>query len=142
MLVLKYIKIKSNYKLMSKSINLGDSTTRLYNRYKYMVTVAKNQKRDKVLLDEIHSVLHYITQCYPTIEFKETVYEIAKYNQLHSHSIVFINKKIRYASISKYNDFRIYWRPIFDLKGARSYLTKVVKNQKIQKQILNRNLLL
>ncbi len=109
-------------------------------QYKYMVTIRKFQVKAKVLLDEIHSVLHYIKEKHPSIVYKQTVYEIdPKYGQLHAHSIVYISEKIVFASISKCGSFRIYWRPIFDLKGARRYLSKVVKTQEIQKEILKRN---
>ncbi len=130
---------------MNKHLKLGDSTTRQYitKRYRYMITIRKHQVKDKVLLDEIHSVLHHIQLLYPNIRFMQTVYEIdPKYEQLHCHSIVHVNTKIRFASISKFKGFRIFWRPIFDIKGARSYLTKVIKTNKQQKILLNRNLLL
>ncbi len=123
--------------------NLGDSTAETRQWYKYMVTIRKFQVKDKVMVDELNQVIRYIIRLYPSIKCRKTVYEVdPTYGQLHCHAIVCVNTRIKFASVSKYNNFRIYWRPIFDMKGAKSYLTKVVKSQKIQKQIINRNLLL
>ncbi len=126
---------------MYKHHNLGE---RLAERqYKYMLTVRKYQVKDKVFIDELQQVIAFINRSYPSCQFMQTVYEVdPTYNQLHLHAIVYFNHKFRYSSVSRYKNFRIYWRPVFDLKGARAYLNKVVKSSKIQRHILNRNLLL
>ncbi len=125
---------------MYNSLNLGVNSSE--RQYKYMVTIRKFQTKHKVVMTDIHTVLDYIIKKYPSLRFMQTVYEVdPTYQQLHAHSIVFLHQQIKFASISRCGDFRIYWRPIFDLKGARSYLTKVVKSQKIQQNILLHNLI-
>ncbi len=126
---------------MYNSLNLGANSSE--RQYKYMVTIRKFQTKDKVFVSDIQTVITFLENKFSTLQFKQIVYEVdSTYNQLHFHAIVYISQRIKFAQTSRCGNFRIYWRPIFDLKGARSYLTKIVKTQQIQKQILNRNLLL
>ncbi len=91
-----------------------------------MITIRKYQVKDDVSKNELYAALDYVSAKFPSIQFKQTVFEIdPNYSQLHAHSIVFLKEKVEWATVSSFKDFRIYWRPIFDLRGARDYLNKV-----------------
>ncbi len=114
--------------------------TRKTRQFLYMVTIHKYQKKDFVTHIEILEVVNWLYSRIPFMKTKNLVFEIDhKYLQLHGHCFVRTNEPISFKKHCKHNGFGVYWRPIYDYKGACDYLKKQVKNKYEQDQILLEN---
>lgn len=125
------------------TMNRSNGTLRVQNKreYIYMVTIRKFQVKDFVSSNELINIQGYVMQYLnyqPT--FRHTVFEVdKKYMQLHMHFIVKSNKKICFKNICRYNQFRIYWVPVYSIKNVIMYLEKDVYNMYMQGQLIDTN---
>ncbi len=109
-------------------------------KYVYMLTIAKHQVKTYVQKEDITETVSLLKRKLVQLRTHETCYELSpKYHQLHAHIIVSTPKKVYYKDNCSINGFRLQWSPVFDIKGARNYLTKDATNQYEQEAILMEN---
>ncbi len=101
----------------------------------YLITICKAQKLDYVDESELRSVMSYLFE--HKHYFKDYTFERhGKYRQLHCHAIV--DTQPIYKTF-KVIPFRVYYSPVYDIKGAMNYLHKDAYNRYRQEQILAEN---
>lgn len=108
-----------------------------------MVTIRKHKVKDfvdKYTLDAIHLQIKKRLNDFYMLNW---CYEIDQYDSLHLHGLARTRKRVKYKSISKIADFRIFWRQITphngDIKKVQKYLKKQAHNAESQKEILTTN---
>ncbi len=112
--------------------------------YRYMITIRKHQVKDYVSKEDLDIVYNKLNTklLNDNIKqiYKKVVYEIdPHYNQLHSHCLLYISQRPLFKRYSSFIGFRVFWRPIYDLKGAIGYLEKDAYNEFAQELILIEN---
>ncbi len=107
----------------------------------YMITIQKHKKTLFVSIDDIQSVLEVLKERFPSFVLGCHSYEIGTtYRQLHLHGIVTLKESFYYKYNNSINGFRLQWRPLYNKKGALSYILKDTHGQKeIQDEILSLN---
>ena len=110
-------------------------------KYTYMVSVSHPQKKkwvSKLDLDHIMSTLHGRVP-YTLLLLK---YELGKrYKQLHIHSIIEVHRKVQFKKeeLTRIGEFKVDWKPVFNLAGAINYMSKQSRNADEQAEILEQN---
>jgi len=106
----------------------------------YLITIAKHQVKDYVHKSDLDNIVVRLKTKHDTLHVIDCVYEISdKYRQLHIHAIARLGHTISYKQNNSFNGYRVQWSPIYNWKGALSYLTKVVKSKYRQEQIFAEN---
>ncbi len=109
----------------------------------YMVTVRRHQVKDFVTVCDLLNVLDHLiihdlgwASCSAT----NIVFEIDDtYHQLHLHCIFTSDRQFQYYKYTNPGAYRIHFRKVYDVIGARAYLEKQVKNEYIQDQLVHIN---
>ena len=107
----------------------------------YMITIQKHKKTLYVTLADIQSVLETLKERFPSFQLGCHSYEVGDtYKQLHLHGICTLKESFYYKYNNSINGFRLQWRPLYNKKGALSYILKDTHGQKeIQDEILSLN---
>lgn len=112
-------------------------------QYIYMVTIRKHQVKDFVTVSDLTDRLTWlVTTLGRSVEFTidTTVFEVdPKYMQLHLHCILTATSNFKYYKLTKNKGFRIHFRKVYDLTGAKGYLMKQVRNDYVQDQLIDEN---
>ncbi len=91
----------------------------------YFVTIQKPQKKEYVDATELHMVKKELKSKMPTMQVYKSTLELGKeYKQLHLHLLMRIAHSVYFKNYSKINGMRLYWRPIYNISGIDSYLSK------------------
>ncbi len=118
----------------------SDDMNNSMHKYVYMLTIAKHQVKKYIKKINILSVVSLLKKKLNLLRTHESCYELSpKYHQLHAHIIVSMPKKVYYKDNNSLDGFRLQWSPVFDINGARKYLTKDATNKYTQEAILMEN---
>ncbi len=112
----------------------------------YLLTISAQQKNDFIQKWQLDDVCLWLKMNIASLHIQPLVYETSgKYNQLHLHAIVTIDKYLSYRPFTAYgeknktlNTFRIQWSKVDNLSGALQYLQKDLWYES-QGEILIRN---
>lgn len=103
----------------------------------YMITIRKHQVKDYVSISDLRDVVIWLKCRLPFIKIDNVVYEIdSTYRQLHLHCILRSPLDFKYNQHTKCWGYRIHYRKVYDLSGARGYLSKQVSNIYEQQELL------
>ncbi len=107
----------------------------------YMLTVQKHKKTDFVSVDDLLSVFSVLHSRFPSFRVGSHSYEVGnKYHQLHFHGLVTLSESFYYKRNCSINGFHLQWRPLYNKKGALSYIFKDTHdNNALQDNILITN---
>ncbi len=106
--------------------------------YIYLITIRKCQTNDFVTKCQLTCLLEklLIKLGFRVDRITNIVYELAKYNQLHLHCIIYCNRSFRITHYNRMGQFFIHFKPVYDLGGAKGYLTKQVSCTARQDEVI------
>ncbi len=111
----------------------------------YMVTIRCSQVKKFITVSMLRDVMLWLKMSIDHMYVYKHVYETSgKYQQLHMHSIVSVDKGFTFRPYTAYGDkryckpYHIDWTKIQDITGAYKYLAKDQWYQE-QNEILIRN---
>ncbi len=97
----------------------------------YLLTISCQQKKDFIQKYQLDEVCLWLKMNIASLHIQPYVYETSgKYNQLHYHAIVSVDKYFRFkpftacGSIETTNTFRVQWSKVDNLSGALQYIQK------------------
>lgn len=117
------------------------------NSYNYYLVTIKTYGKSYTKADELYSFYNKCKRTFPLSEWSDLrVLEYPASGRLHLHTILIIDKKVRYSKIMKsLNTKRIYIHlksfPHQDYNNIRNYLLKQVPNHSIQNDMLIENIM-
>ncbi len=115
MATLKYSRSKATFK-----------TQRLH----YFITIQKFQKLDYVSPAELDTVERFLRDDIKDLQILSKVYELGgKYYQLHTHLIISTFHDIYFKKYSKYGNFRVWWKPVYNERTLNQYFQKQSTNK-------------
>ncbi len=106
----------------------------------YMVTISSQQKKAHISVNQLDSVVDYLSKQIDSLSIIQSVYEnTGHYQQLHYHAIVNVPKDFRYYRFTKYGSnnltlqtYSINWGRVYNLRRAITYLNKDLQHQSQQ----------
>ncbi len=112
----------------------------------YLLTISCQQKTDFIQKYQLDEVCLWLKMNIASLHIQPHVYETSgKYNQLHYHALVSVDKYFYYRPFTAYGEknktistFRIQWSKVDNLSGALQYLRKDLWHAS-QGEILIRN---
>ncbi len=106
-------------------------------RLLYFITIEKAQKKDYVTPSELDTVLAELNEKIPDLQIISSVYELGgKYYQLHSHIIVSTFLDIYFKKYSKFGNFRVWWKAVYNKPCLNRYMLKQCHNSHEQENLL------
>ncbi len=142
-----------NTRNINKKYNISKHTGRSLRRqalrtkreYIYMITIRKHQVKDFVDVGVLRTILDNLiinrlgwTSCH----VDNVVFEVdPTYLQLHLHCILYSKRDFRYSKYTSagFGEFRVHFRKVYDLDGAKGYLKKQSWNPWVQEQLISEN---
>lgn len=106
----------------------------------YLLTITKHQKKDYVSKENLNTVITELKLRLPTLHFTHYAYENSGYyKQLHFHGVCTARTGVSYRKNASIFGYQLMWKPVFNLAGAISYVTKEACSKASQADILVEN---